>query len=366
MKKSLMLVFVFLLLTDCGTPKKSLQNNNYNKAFKQALRQLERGKSVRENKAVLSKSLGKILKEKDKEKERLLLSDDIDQRDRALAINGDQQDKILSASFYLGDAYQAEQNLLEKEASELEQHLSSDFYHRGREQLEAFYQSEDKELAQSAYFDFKKSGSYGAPFADVDSLAEVCYQLGLIVYTVEADAPFDISYQWEIDREFEDIEDYDDTFLKIYYERNDAPDADCHLEIEFGNFRVDTDRRTFTEDFSESVQTGTTTTTNDNGDVIEVPVYKTVEGRVVIQEITKTATYDLRVDIRSYSQNCDLRSNRFSERLRSQTEETQLEGDSRAIPSRYKGRREDNPMRDDEMAEELIRRLYREVVRYYF
>ena len=359
------LLLVLSLTLACKTADKALDSGNYDKAYKLSMKALKKEKSVKENKSILEKSLKQIIKREQVKITAKTNSKDLNDWDDALSINLDLQEKIENASNYIGNVYGLEYDQLEKDYHDLRNELSVIYYNLGIEDLDKAIPENDKLLAQDAYFHFIKSEDYGNQSSNLDSLKSVSLEAGLLVYVVEADASFD--YNWEVDRRFRDIESYSDSFHKVIYDRGSS-DADCGIEISFGRIDVYYDEDSQSRTFQESVLVGTETQVDTAGNETEINVYETVEGTVYTLERKKFVRWEARVDIRSYTNNCGLSGNTFQETITSEIEEYQYDGDERAIPDRYRrNARSAEEFRDtDDMAEDLLEELYREIVRSLF
>ncbi|MFK7809303.1 MAG: hypothetical protein AB8F74_15975 [Saprospiraceae bacterium] len=361
------LILALILVTACASPSKHLKEGNYNKAYKQSLNQLKRGKSVRENKKILKKAMAQIIVKENRGIAKLLETKDIEDLEKAYDANQDLQGKIEKTFKYVEDgSFDQDYDGLREQANWMQEDIAETYFKFGESSLTKAIDNGDKKLAQQAYSDFAKAKKYGFSGNGIDDQMEECIEVGRYIYTVEASVSFGISYEWEIDRRFEDIEDYSERFRKIYYERANVDDVDCHLDIEFNsldiNYRDEVDNQTFTE----RVQTGTETTTDADGNVSTIPVYGNVQAQVRIIRRIKVAEWEVRVDIRSRSNNCELRDERFSETIAADIEQSEWSGDERAVPNRYRRPNNDELPDDDEMAEELADILYREILREYF
>jgi len=358
-------IFLLLVLTTitlslaCKTADKALSDRDYDKAYKLSMKALKKEKSVKENKRILEKSLTEIIKREELEIAELSNSKDLEKWDKALNVNLDLQEKIEQATTYLGNIFSHEYYQLEANYTELRDELSAIYFNTGVEDLEKAIAENDKLLAQDAYHHFVTSENYGNEDERLDSLKAASLDAGLLIYVVDANRNFD--YDWEINRRFDNIESYSNEFRSIYYNQN-ASDVDCSIEIAFGTLAVGYDERSDSRTFRESVVVGTETQVDTAGNQTQVNVYETVEGRVFTVERVKILDWEVEVDVRAHTNNCVLRSDRFRAAVRSTIEEYRLEGDQRAIPARYQRGNTDEFEDTDDMAEDLIEALYRDVV----
>jgi len=212
-----------------------------------------------------------------------------------------------------------------------------------------------------------KAKQYGFDGSLVEPLLETSREFSVVKYAVEADISFDIEYSWEIDREMDNLESYNDPFVQVYFEKTNNPeDIDCTIEINFRSLDVDTRENNRENDFKKNVVVGTKTVTNDQGEEVEVDKYEEVSGTVIERTITKTAEWRVNIYVRSNSRNCTLKDTYFTEGLVSEVSTYVLSGDERAIPNRYKNQSSDELMKDDDMAEALLEVIYDKVEDYIF
>ncbi|MFT4664020.1 MAG: hypothetical protein ACI8YQ_000825 [Polaribacter sp.] len=361
------LLLVLLFTLGCASPMKTLKEGNYKKAYKQANNQLKRSKSVNENKKVLAKSLAKIIQEENRKKLKLMDSEEIEDLVEAYKINKELQNKIEKSFTYIDNGtFDKDYDAQREEADWMVEEIANAYFGFGQNSLDESIEMDNKRQAREAYSDFQVAKKYGYKGKVIDSLMEESIVYGRLVYTVEASVSFGISYDWDVDRKFEDVEDYDSRFRKVYFERGPVKNVDCHLDVGFNGLDIDYFEDVDREIFSQRIQTGTTTVTDADGNVSEQPVYETVEGQVEIVRRRKVAEWEVRVNIRSVSQNCDKSDDRFSERIQAEIEEYIWSGDERAIPSRYRRSNNDRLPEDDDMAEDLLDVLYRQFLRAYF
>ena len=143
---------------------------------------------------------------------------------------------------------------------------------------------------------------YGFDGQIVEPLLEECRVFSIVRYKVEGNAPFDIEYNWEIDRVLDNLEDINDPFVEVYYEKISYPgDIDCTIEVNFKSLDFDIDERNRENNFKEEVVVGKVTRTNSEGEEIEVDKIEEVEGTVIERTITKTAEWRVNISVQSLS-----------------------------------------------------------------
>ena len=363
-----LLTFVtIILLLGCASPKKSFEKGNYEQAYKSSLKKVKSKKATRQDKEILYESLRNIISQNMDEINSLEQSNNPKELEKALKLVGKTQKKVTEAKRYTSLKF--DENLLElddKEA-ELTQILFDHYFDSGLFRLKTGERNNDKFLIQDAYHDFRKAIKYQES-EKLDSLQAVALELGVIYINVDASATFDIGSDWEIDRTFEDVESRSNKFLEVTYS-SFPKDVDCEIAVRFRDLEVLLDDEiTEQNDYEQRVIVDYETVSDTTG-TREEPIYGTVYGSVLVRLYRKIAVADVDIDIRSNSNNCQLRETSFSRTLEAEVEDITVSGDERAIPNEYRGGSSgsinDLPD-DDDLLEELIEEVYEEFVREYF
>lgn len=363
MKLKLLLILITVGLIGCMIPQKSLENKNYDQTFKLALSKLRKNKATEENKKILSIALNEIINQKTIEINKYKKSKSLE---KALRVVQQLQVKINAANFYLLEEIADQKNRIGTEEEHLKSKISNNFMLDGFENLTIAEKNNDKAKAKKAYYNFKKAQKYNNNIENIDSLMHISHQLGQKIYIVRANAPFDISYNWEIDRQFYNLKSLGGKFLKIHFEpTNKVTGVDCIIQIDFKNLCISESETKKERVFTKEIVTGTETVTNTDCETEEVEVTEEVSGKFITKTIVKTADWGARININARTKNCSLSNYSFSEDLKDEIEEYMLEGDKRAIPGSYKSKKSnDELMGDDEMADELIDDLYGRIRSY--
>ena len=364
MTKRLLILLSFYVVA-CASPQKSFENKNYDKAYKQSLKALEKGKSVNQNQRILEASLSQILKV---ERNRAnALSDSKQAEDWIAAMDIQEQllDKISESRPYLGNRNEVIYDSLTVQNRQLRERLHLEFKGRGQQKLDKALTTGKKFYAQEAHRDFKQAKIYRIADPELDSLIEEAYKNSVVNYYVETDPGFNISYNWEIDRQFEDLEREKGTYYRIFYEKT-ADDIDCALRIYFDRLDFDERQDSETMDFEKEVIDSYETVTDTSGNTTEEPVYITVEGEVEKITRQKIATWSVHVNVNATTINCELGSRDFEESFISEIIEVKWRGDERAIPEKWKDYDSEDFMKEDDMGEELLEIIYDRILDYYF
>lgn len=356
------------LISACGSARKSFENKKYEKAIKQALKGLDKGKKVKENKNILKRSLDKIEKSTRKEVGTALKKQSIAGNVEAYNLLEDLEDVYQSGQAYLDSLRYSRYINLRDETQNLRNDISYQYFDLGYSKIVNAKSRDSKALAREAYYEFQSARNYGYLQNPIDSLIDESVEYGRLYYIVNAEPIFDITYGWEIDRVFDNIDDESTLFNKIYFEPigNPGVPIDCTIDVDFVNLDIDIDKSEDNQRFTERIVVDYKETVDTSGNVLKEPIYGDIEAYVNIIQYTKSASWDVRVDINSTSKHCILDGGRFSEEITDQAEEIRTSGDERALPSKYRNiNNQDELTDDDDMAEELIDRVYRRVIRNY-
>ncbi len=360
------LFFFFILCgLSCATPQKKLKKQDYLGASKSALKEIKKGKNPRENKLVLEKAMTAILAEGVPIVEELSGIQDVNSLEKAIKKSASLQEKITAANQYLIGVFDEDKNNL----IELDQQNSILIYDisfaAGQADLRESISSGYKQPAIDAYYHFVKASRYTYETQLLDSLKEVCIDYGTFIYQVKAGATFDIGENWDIDREFDNVERFSGDFLEVYYD-GIVSDADCRIEVDFRDLDFDIEEDKETLRFEKEIIDGYDVEVDTAGVETEIPIYKTIEGGVVVTKIVRVGSWEANVRISNSTKNCGLRDNFFSASRQSEIFEYETFGDERAIPSEYEDGRSDDLVSEDDMTEEMLEEIYDAFVRAYF
>lgn len=359
MMNKLSAFIILLAFFACSSPHSSLDNNNYNRSYKTALRQLKKNKSYEKNKTLLAQSLSAIIAEKSEEKIYYKNAENLKKRAIAIKIVQKLKEKISKAKPYLDDQFNSDFESLEAEEVAIKQELSVAYFEKGKEGLVQSKRTENKSQARTAYYDFSNAKKYGYNEASLDSLQRESFEYAHIRYVINANASFDIMYNWDIDRQFDDLSGSSGPLTTIYYGyAPNGTEVDCYINIRFSSLDIDSSEDSEEESFTKTIVVGTETITNADGETETVDVTEEIKGTVITKQITKTAQWSVSMDVDG-TRNCPLSSDSFTEEIESKQEKKILEGDERAIPFHNRPNLINNElMTDDDMAEELIELLY--------
>lgn len=364
MRLLVVILLGFTMLLSCASPQKSFNKGNYEKAFTSSLKSLKKGDKDRKLKSILNKSFDKLYEEHMSEVDRLSSSSYIEDWEESylhlskLLAYYDEGERYLDSDLDVAMSTAREQALL------LREDLSSGFYNLASEKMDSYDRTGDKSMAQDAHQFYLKALDYGYEDRDLRNEINTAYEAAIVTINVEASAPYDLSYNWEIDRRFDDLENESEGFVKVTYDGM-SMNADCNMEIRFSNLRRNLNERSTIRNFSERIQDGYDTQVDTSGRTTRVPIYVTVTGQVDI--ITEEYNYEWEASVNNYgdSRYCNFNNRRFRETERLVVERYQISGDRRAIPNEYLNDRVDN-IDEDRVAEDLMDEIYDDIRRYYF
>jgi len=169
---------------------------------------------------------------------------------------------------------------------------------------------------------------------------------------IEGTQRFGISNSRDIDNALDELEGFSDKFLKVYYEPiSIIREIDCEIEIELDDLDSNIDESSDSKEFEEEI-----TTTEDT---------TIVTATVLIKEITKTVSWEVDLDVGG-NKNCMVSDLSFEESYTNEIEQVEIEGDERAVPSRYKRMQDNELMSDEEITEKLLEDVYDRIASHIF
>ncbi|MCB0582248.1 MAG: hypothetical protein KDD10_23415 [Phaeodactylibacter sp.] len=353
------------LFAACSSPQNALENQDYDKAFKLALAGLNKGKDEKANRTILQQSLERIIEQQAAVRQRLSGSDSPESWKEGLNLAYGLQSKVKEARAFLPGAFEREAQALPQQARWFRTRLYNHYFQEGQDNLARSDSTGRKAYAQWAYGDFSKAREYDeAPSARLDSLIRTAYNKGIVYYQVDIDAPFN-PHTWEINRIFSELEDMSGGFLRVSVDKP-FKNPDCAIEIRLGPIEIDIDEELGEEDFNKEVILEYKTVTDSVGNESKVPVYGTAEGAVTTIIKTKTVAWEADVNIEARTPDCELSGGNFEASTAATIREIHVSGDERAIPEKYLNAPAEEFIEEDDMAEQVLRDLYEQVIRAYF
>lgn len=363
--KAFFYLLILFLVVSCSSPQKSLENGNYAKAYKSALNNLRKKNPDKANKEVLMIALREIIKRERIYVESAKVSGSVKRQIESLNVIDELKEKINRAEPYMNDEFLEDYFKLQEDEELLISDISEYYISAGLEHLEEYHQTKRKIEARKAFENFQRSDKFTRLTYELDSMMENSLELAQVIYSIEISTLWNMSHAWKIEQELSDLANNNQQFRKVYTGTSPSNlDIDCRIEISFSRLDIDTKEREDREDFERNITT-TETTTNADGEEIQVETTTTVKATVITEQITKTAKWDVDISVRG-TNNCDVRGTRFTEEVVSSIETKRVEGDEQALPSRYNASNNASLMSDDNMIDQLLDKINYQINRCLF
>lgn len=356
---SLALLVIFCI-SSCSSPQKLYEKGKYDKAYDAALSEVKEKKD-RKSKVLLNKAFAKWLD--NVRGDMIVLADgyEIDDLKHNLDLYADVDDRYAQGSVYLDD-----ENHIKYDQMVVDQDAEIDAtYAEGLALIADYRIRQEKRNAQAAYYHFRLVNEYAqTDYPDLDQLMADALDLGTIVYNVTAQLDFGLSYEWDVDRRFDDMEGRDG-FVQVIY-NGPSSVGDCQVVCDFSrleeNYRTDVSN----QNFSKEIEDGYKTHVDTSGNTIKTPQYRTVTGTVQTTRTSKIIAWRVDLEVRNVTGHCDLREYRFTEQVVDEVDEYATGGDDRAIPSKFFQQNNQRLEDTDDMVDDLIDELYRDIRDYIF
>lgn len=368
MKHCLYLLILFTLLSCGGGPEKFFSDGNYEKAYKKALKDIQSGKKDRTLKTILNNSMAELIAEANNESAALLRSDVVEDWDEAYTVNEELLSLYYEGQRYLDSDLDIGIQIIENNNDQLKEDIVTAYVELGDRNMEEYSANRNKQAAQQAYFMYEGASQYADSFSELNlrKKLEDALIAGTVFIDVTVDV-WDIGYKYEIERQFEDLEDNDERFYEVTFDEYNE-NTDCQLEIEFARLNVNVNTQTRTETYRQEVEDGFETQVDTSGNRIRVPIVKEVTGEVRFTDEIRLYTWNIRVDSNDRNNYCDFRYNQFQISQEAVITNYQTQGDTRAIPDTFRNTRTQTFSNSDErrLIDDLIDQSYDEIERYYF
>jgi len=368
MMRTIFYISLCLFLIACASPKKHFSDGNYKKAYTSALKDLKSGKKDRSLKSIFNKSLSRLIEEDNMETQSLLRSDLIEDWEEAFSMTDELIGLYDDGRRYTDSKYESVIQSKRENNNMLKEDIISSYVEMGDMNMDVYSERGDKRAAQEAYYMYEGALKYDHPMGmqDVHDKSEAALIEGTIAIDVTIDT-WDIRYERDIERRFEDLEDNDKLFYAVTFE-NWMEESDCQLEIDFAKLDIDINDQSRTENYTEQIEDGYRTEVDTSGNTTRIPIYKEVNATVTFVEEIRNYSWDIRVRADNGSGYCDFRSSQFRVTQQAIISNYDTSGDRRAIPDAYKNDSNDRFTSSDErnLIEDLIDEAFDDIERYYF
>ena len=326
------------------------------KQYNTALEKLNKGKVTDKNKQSLILSLNKIINRELPKRDSFIRSEQLTEKEQGVEINDYLLKKIVDAASYTGIVFTEKQKRFEEEGNTAKNILRREYFNQGKTKLNLGVKEKDKSLTKEAYSAFVKAEKYGSDNGELQTLKKKSLDYSKMVYNITTQSSGKRAYDALINDRFKQMEQIEHRFKEIHYQKTTRKGIDCLIEVFLDELIITTDTRTDNQQFSKEI------TAESEGNTA---ITKTVRGAMRMNKKIKLAYWDVTVNIQSNSGSCNLKNRRFREELTSEAIRVNLSGDERAIPERFKNIREQELLRDNEIAEELITRICKKIELYF-
>lgn len=354
-----------MLLASCASPQKSFNKGDYEKAYDQALKNIKKGKKSRSDRSILKESFQEIMRSQKDKIARNNNSNMIEDWEEAYLAYEELFRKYEEGKTYLYNDMGSEISILRSDQDQLKEDIAENYYQLAEESYLAYQEDNYKLDAQDAYVYYDKASDYDSHHSDIGRKMDQALEWGTVHILVMAEQRFGFSNNWDIDREFSQVERRSRGFEEVYYESNEI-DADCVLEVVLDEPATSVRDSRSTESFSERIEDGYDTQVDTSGNTTRIPRYTTVTGTVTTIREEIIFFWEAQVLPSGDSKLCNRRRRVISAEERVNNEVYEWTGDRRAIPSRYLNNNNRNQFREEDVMDDLLEELYEEFVRYYF
>ncbi len=355
--------FAVLVLIQCKSTKTLLEKGKYEQAYTAVVKKMAKGKQTREDKNILYAAFDAIYSESNQVMDKLSKSSSISDLELIYEEYSYLDELASKGKPYFGSDLRTRVDSIGLLKAETKTTIRDQYWTFAKEDLAKYEAKNDKSDAQQSYAYFKKVKKYGGNSAELDSLTEIALQGALVRIGFNAEAPFDIRYNWDIDTKFSRLEGQRGYLLYIY---DPSGKMDCFLDVRFENLNIIESEQSTSYQVSERIQTGTTTTTDEEGNVIEVPSYEEVYGTVFNKTIVFDGRWSASVDASSITGDCNYYSNRITATDQRTCEYNEYTGDHRAKPTNVSFTNFPDCDFEDEMVDEMLDDIFRDFRSYYF
>lgn len=358
-------VLLYIVITmACTSAKEAYQKGDYAAAIKKSLKELKAEKNVSQNRQLLNNAFQRKYQEL-----HFQFSDRKLSELPKLKKLYWQMDEFLELAtearpFLNEDGIQNKAQLTQDE-DQLEVDICGLLFENGMEHYDLARLRKDKNEARLAHEAFVELASFDTKkrYKETQDLIDRSLDMAVVNYQFVIDHGFNIGYSWKIKNQFSRLSNRGSTYKEFFVEADCHP-CDCVIELNFGELR----ERQFTsresKSFEKKIEDGFTTTKDDKGNTIKVPIYKTLRGVVTADKVRYDFNWEIRSDVNKESASCDASYQRFDAARSIEMYEYSFSGDREAIPAEYKNYT--RPLLDkDDIIDDLLEDLYNKVVNYY-
>lgn len=362
--KSILILILALTIAGCASVIELYDKGKYDSAFDKALKKLYKDENKRENKEYLNKSFSAMVQRHFDKVNAFNEESKLKDVEKEYKINGKLSEKYQKAKRYLYAEHDSSAIQLAHNKEYLRNSLVDGYILLAEEEYSQYEKYKKKSYAIKAH----KSYLSALRYEKTDEMLKRCNEILEEAHTlvnIELKT-FKFMHRSKINQVFNRLES--NSTYETYKIDNWSSDADCEMVIDFRSLDDDEDVRRRTINYDERIIDHYETETDTSGATTQVPVYKTVEAEVELQEYKFTFKWEVNVDLDG---DClDMRDRTFRSEVTFEEEGYVTYGDDRALPSKYQMNREQRPngmeSYETKAVEELLDKLYDEIRRHYF
>ncbi len=364
MKKLILLLILCLpMIKACKSAKEKFNDKDYAGAFEEAYSDLKKGKKKSENSALVRNSLSRMqgIFETNSSKYN--------------AANLDGKGNIVDEGLALVERYERALNFvdipngdivnLKNRTDSLKLNTGKLYLEHGKQGIQTLINTKNKNYALQTLNDLNRVERYLGLSNEVKTLKDEVYKYGTkyIVFDLRQNGYGGNYDSYSANNIFSQLEgESRNRLVRRYFNRRvSASDLDCEVRINLNYSQPRTSTRTRSENFSQNIEDGYDTKIDANGKEVKTVRYKKVTATVNIEENVIEYRGDADCDVFGSTNNCTLRDNRFSDSVNDSAERYSIQGDQRAVPSRYKNGSQQRRKTDRQLQEELMQKLYERV-----
>lgn len=365
MKRVLYFTFLAIstLLYQCSNSQKLLSDGNYEKSYKVSLKEIKKGKASKSDIEILNASLEHIYEQNI---ESILEAENGERLDDgAAAYDGydELESKFADAVKYLNVKNNELYIGIVKSKEKLGGELYQDFKNVGLQALQVSRENGDRGAGQVAYENFEFAQQYNST-TEIADLLDEAYGLAVTILVVETRAPYNPSFDYDIEREFKRVENIDTKFQQAFYKRN-HDNADCIIEITFDRFDFQNNFNSYTREYSRDVDVSRVIT-NSEGQAVTISETERVSCILTVNQYLSGLGIFADIQVKSKSKYCNSSRDNYQDFFEAPYEEYQVSGDRRALPPEFNRNSNGERLRDSELVEILVRRFYNNFAVEYF
>ena len=365
--KNIVALICFCLVLSCKSAQEKFNDRNFKGAFYSALKDID--KNPQDNKSInlLNKAYKSYTGEYLITYNKLELYTKVNDKIEVYKTNQEIEKMLLEASQYLRPESGPGASDIALQKSIIGRDISEYYLSEAMPKFIKADRNTDVNLARDAYEDFANANKYSPKDESIIDQLEACLKLATLTTFVEVEFWANDYSSYDVDRAFDDLQNTNDKFDKIYYKHKGPENIDCEMRVNLSNVDYDTDQSSTNQNFAKEIIDRYEKVMDANGNTIEKPIYKTVSGSVTTFKKRRVARAYADVRIRERTDKCKLRSEqRLTEDVSQDIVEYRISGDPRAIPSNYQNSNTVYFKSDDDFESELLQKLANRIRSDYF